>query len=81
MYYDIHSDGMVLSALEKMKNSNMLNSVSANVLPFATFMDVPKSVLAYARSFHDSYDVPFDEVQIADIVKDMESASFIPAAS
>lgn len=55
VYCTIHADGTALSAQEKMKNRMLLNSASSNVLPWTTFMDILKSVLDYASSFHDSY--------------------------
>lgn len=44
-------------------------------------MDFLEYVLAYERSFHDSYEVPCEEEQIVDIINYMESTNFILAPS
>lgn len=81
MYYNIYSDRKVLSALKKMRKSNLHNSSSTNVLPFPTFIDVIKSDLAYARPFHDSYEVPFEYLWIVDSINEVDSDNFIQAAT
>lgn len=80
VHYIIYSDVPAESALEKMKNSKLLSSPSANVLTCTHFTDVLKSFFAYGRSFHDFYKVPFDEAWITVFANDIESAKFIPAA-
>lgn len=68
MDYTTQYDGTALSTLENMKSSKFLKSSYDDVLPCTTFTEVLKSVLAYARSLYDSYEVPFEEALIEDTI-------------
>lgn len=76
-YYSIGLNGAVRTGEDE--NRMLLNLASANVFRCTNFMEVHKSVLAYERYFHASYEVPFEEAQIADIINGRESANFIPS--
>lgn len=79
-YYIIRSDGTAFCMLPKMENSKFLSASYANSLPCTNFMDVLKTIIAYVRPFHESYNVPFEEALTVDIIKDVGSSNLIPAA-
>ena len=81
VYLTYRHDGKPLTQLEVLKNGQLLNTVSAHSLPTVEFLDVLRTVLSYAKTFDDDYNVPFIDARLKDIREDMVAASFIKDAS
>lgn len=64
-----------------MQHAKSLKIASSRVLSCIAFLLVLHSVSAYARNFNEAYAVPFREVVVVDIRRDLGSTNFIPTSS
>lgn len=63
------------------KNSKVLSKASETVLCCSSFMGILHSVVAYERTYNDTYDIPFAQAKVSDICRDLQTSDFIPKAS
>lgn len=64
-----------------MKNSKLLNNVTGHSVACSEFLDVLNAVLAYAKTFQQTYEVSFDDAGMNDIYEDLDPANFLPSTS
>lgn len=70
-----------LLSVEVLKNSKPPNIASSKALPCVYFLDVPRALIAYDRTFNECYPVPFRESHLYDERREIESAKFIPGVT
>lgn len=80
VYLTIRANGCSLSALEYIKNSKLLNTVSGNVFPCTSFIAILNTVLQYATWFEITHGITILQARLVDVKKDMKKANYIPSA-
>lgn len=74
-------NGKPLKPVKLFKNSRLLNASSTKAISCVDFMESFEAVISCARTFDESYTVPFQKARLYDVGMDMKAAKFIPGSS